>query len=146
MSGNGETNFAVALTKCFYCGDGLDIIINKKLTRKAAADVKAMDGKVVDLQPCQKCKDWMAVGVILLSIDVEMSGEGWETRESFPNPYRTGGFFVMSDDWITRVFPQEMAEVSLKNRWMYIEHAAAEKLGLFGEKEADDGETGQADV
>jgi hypothetical protein len=154
MSQSRASNFEVALTKCYFCGDSADIIINTLLVESAARRVKECHGKVAHMHPCNKCQEMMKMGVILLTIDSEKSEPGWnappryaseaEKRHFMPNPYRTGGFFVVRDEFVEKVFhPKEMADWAIKHRWMFIEHQAAEMMGLFKGKGTHDPETMQ---
>lgn len=128
----------VALTRCFYCGEGDRILLNKVLTEHMAKRVESAHNCVLDMEPCNKCKELMGKGVILITIDVAKSDPNWNTNPDadksnwMPNPYRTGGFFVITDDAVKRIIDnEEMAAWALKHRFMFIEHEAAEKLGLF---------------
>jgi hypothetical protein len=128
----------VALTKCFYCGEGDRILINKLLTESMAKRVESAHGCVIDMEPCNKCKEFMDKGVILITIDDAKSGANWNTPPPdkptnwMPNPYRTGGFFVVTDDAVKRIINNESTvEWALKHRWMFIDHEAAERIGLF---------------
>ena len=126
-----DNNFAVALTKCFYCGKDDAIVMTKLLTPKNARDVESMNGKVIDMTPCQECKKLMDQGIILITFDPEKSLPGWDT-ERIPNPYRTGGFFVVQEKAMLNIIGNKtLAEFIIKYRWMFIEHNAAEQLGLF---------------
>jgi hypothetical protein len=125
-------NFEPALTKCYFCNEASTILIHKR-----GKSLKELDGKVVNMEPCPKCIEYMKLGVILITIDDAKSGAPsspdfhW-SKEKMPNPYRTGGFFVVSEDFIKRVFnPPELVAQVLKHRFSFIEHEAAEKLGLF---------------
>lgn len=130
-----DNTFGVALTKCFFClGDG-DLVMNTRLYRGAPKRVEQLNGKVISLNPCTKCAEFMKRGVILLSFDPERSDKGWN-KQPLPNPYRTGGFFVVRDEAIKRIFDPSVAEFALKNRWIYIEHDAAVSMGLFADREA----------
>ena len=124
--------WAVALTKCYFCGEDGDIIIPCTLTQHVANKVEEMHGKVVNMDPCNKCKDLMKQGVILITFDPAKSKEGWH-KEQMPNPYRTGGFFVVKDEAVRRIFNDEggATAFALKYRWIFIEHAAAAGVGLF---------------
>lgn len=128
-------SFGVALTKCFFCLGDSDIVMNTRLYRGAAKRVEQLNGKVISLHPCTKCAEFMKRGVILLSFDPEKSDKGWN-KQTLPNPYRTGGFFVVRDEAIKRIFDPSVAEFALKNRWIYIEHDAAVSMGLFADREA----------
>lgn len=125
-----KNTLGVALTKCYYCNDDSDIIINRTLTESRAKQVEGMHGKVVDMRPCNACKAQMEKGIILITIDEEKSDRDWD-RAEMPNPYRTGGFFVVTEDAVKRLFPESHLPFMLKYRWMFIEHEAAEKIGLF---------------
>ena len=93
-----------------------------------------MHGKVIDMTPCNKCTDLMKQGIILITIDPDKSEPGWN-RASMPNPYRTGGWFVVRDEAVERFAPSELAEWAKKHRFMFIEHQAAERVGLFAPPE-----------
>src|SRR5947208_1408802 len=104
-------NFAVALTRCFFCNGDAEILMNMRLTPGCAAKVRDADKKVINMQPCNQCKEYMAAGVILITIDDEKSERGWnrpppgeDGRGFMPNPYRTGGFFVLRDEAVRRIF------------------------------------------
>lgn len=136
----------VALTHCFFCGKPDKILLAKTYlpSGQPLHDLEPANGKVIDMEPCQECEELMKKGVILLTIDSAKSDKNWnkppddrhlppERRERWmPNPHRTGGFFVLTDDAIRRLIsPEEMASHIIKYRWSFIEHEAAERLGLF---------------
>ena len=141
-----QPSLEVALTKCYYCGEGDRIVLNIRLHPGFAYQVKQMHGKVIDTAPCSKCEEWMKQGIILITIDDKKSGDGWskpdlveykergitKTYRPPPNPYRTGGFFVITEDAMNRlVHGDEIKSFAVLHRFMFIEHEAAEKLGLF---------------
>lgn len=119
--------FAVASTRCFYCGNDHGLVMNKVLTKKHAKEVKEMNGKVVSMEPCPKCKEWMEKGVILIEVL-----DGTDPK----NPYRTGGFAVLTEDGIKRCFPPEQAEIALKHRYCFVEQSIWKAIGLPQNKEA----------
>lgn len=116
-----EDNFAVALTKCFYCGGDHHLIMNQKLTKKAAEEVRQCHGKVVTMEPCSKCQEFMKNGVILIEVKDNCDQQ---------NPYRTGGFCVIKDEGIKNAFPPEQAEMALKHRWCFVEESIWKAIGL----------------
>ncbi len=126
---NTQNKVGVALTNCYFCGKGDRILLNTLLTPAMATRVESAHGKVIDMEPCSECKKWMEQGIILLTIDNSKSGSGWN-RSPIPNPYRTGGFFVMKEEAFKRIFDGEAAAFALKHRWMFIEQEAADKIGL----------------
>lgn len=126
-----DDKFAVALTRCYYCGESNEIILNRKLTKPMAAKVKEVDGKVLTMNPCTKCEEYMKEGVILITIDPYKSDAGWE-KEAMPNPFRTGGFFVIKDDAFKDMINDSgLVEWGLDKRWMFIEHEVGVMWGLF---------------
>jgi hypothetical protein len=116
-----EDNFACVLTKCFYCGGDHHLIMNTKLTKKAAEEVRQAHGKVVTMEPCANCKDFMEKGVILIEVK-----DGTDPQ----NPYRTGGFCVIEDEGIKETFPTEQCEAALKHRFCFVEQTVWRGLGL----------------
>jgi len=125
-----KPELGVALTKCYFCGKDDTIVMNTKLTEKMAKKVEGMHGKVINMDPCPECKGYMEKGIILLTIDEDKSEPGWN-EDSMPNPYRTGGFFVLKDEACERFMSPDMFEWAKKNRFLFIEHEAAKALGLF---------------
>ena len=126
----GET-FEVALTNCYFCGKGSEIVLNTRFTKRAAAAVKQLHGTVIDMDPCNECKEHMKAGIVLITIDATKSEQGWE-EDNIPNPYRTGGFFVVKEEAVERLFNHARAlEFAKKHRWLFIEHDAAMQVGLF---------------
>ena len=126
-----EPRIGVALVKelCRCCTKEMDgpIVINSRLTESMAKKVEDMHGKVTGFaeKPCDECQDLMEQGCILVTVDEKLT-------DDMNNPYRTGGFFVMKDEAIMRIFDVEMAESLVnKTRFGYIEHDAATQLGLF---------------
>jgi len=125
----------VALTRCYFCGKDDKIVMNTLLTPSMAAKVESMHRMVIDMDPCQECKEHMKKGVMLIPIDNSKSEKGWETPDPdanwMPNPYRTGGFAVVREGVVDRLLDPKMAAWAKKQRFMFIEHGLAEKMGLF---------------
>ncbi len=144
-----ETQLSIALTKCFFCGESDRILLGKVMTTRNT--LEGAQGKVIDMEPCRKCAGYMEQGIILLTIDDAKSTPGWhrppseddhsdhwgtrpsQRRAFVPNPWRTGGFFVMREEAVRRIFTGEALEFALKHRWCFIEHEAAEKIGMFNQ-------------
>ena len=87
-----ENNFETALVKelCIVCTkeQAGAIVMNQKLTPKAAADVKAMHNKVVGFaeKPCEECAKNMEVAFMFVGFDPDKSD-----MENLPYGfYRTG--------------------------------------------------------
>jgi hypothetical protein len=83
---------------------------------------------VVDLTPCSKCSEYMVKGVIVVSIKNDTTEESM--KGPIPNPYRTGGWAVVTDDFVKRAFTGVPLEAALKNRFMFVTDEAWIRLGL----------------
>lgn len=125
----------VALTRCYFCGEPDKILLATKYYHTKSGmqpihSLKPMHDKVIDMEPCSKCQEWMKQGIILLTIDEIKSDEGWN-KQPIPNPYRTGGFSVIRDEAFARMMPPgEIREFALRKRFMFIDQEVAEKIGL----------------
>lgn len=118
----------VALAKCYFCGGPGEILLHKRL-----GDASKYHDKVISMTPCSTCEGHMKAGIIMMTVDDSKSESGWHAA-AMPNPYRTGGFFVVREAFIQRTFqPESMVTSILKHRFTFIEHSAAEALGLFSQ-------------
>jgi len=95
-----DKTFEVALTKCYFCSEDADIVINRRLTKKAAKQVAEMHGKVISREPCSKCKKYMEQGVIVITFDDSKTPPNPESTDDL---YRDGGFYVLKDEAIERL-------------------------------------------
>lgn len=107
------------LVVCWYCGrDTGEIAMFGWLKN----DEQAPHRGVLNREPCKECKECMAAGVIFISVRDGESGE---------NPYRTGGFAVITDDGVGRVIEDEaLREHVLKSRMCFVPDATWDGLGL----------------
>lgn len=141
----------VALTKCFFCLEDGCILLATRYRQDGSPlhSLKPYHGKVVDMTPCSKCAEYMKQGIILITIDPAKSEPGWEKpapiyhkanpwsqQEEYPgipNPYRAGGFIVVTEDAIRRWLAnqKDLLDWCLKHRWMFIEHEAAIQAGMI---------------
>lgn len=140
--------FESALVKCFYCGQDSSIVMNKVGTKANAKAVREMSGKVVDFEPCSKCKKYMEHGIILIGIDPDKSPPNWDQVSGVPNPWRTGSFWVLTDDAVASFLEKEdeFRETIMSTRWTFIDQEVAEDLGLpVGQENAFDTITGTED-
>lgn len=120
------------MTQCFVCGGPKDILLIGNKTQKfEEAGLCDKDGKMpmsvgaMDYAPCDECVKLMDMGVILISVKDGQEGE--------KNPYRTGRFCVVKDEWITRTLTQEMSQKLMDTRVAFIEDSLWEMLGLPNE-------------
>jgi len=119
-----------ALFNCYLCGEEMGILIPGARTQKfKEAGLCDPDGKMhrsigcIDRNPCDKCKEYMKMGIIVISVKDGESGD---------NPYRTGGWCVVKD----RVFKEIMDAEDpvfisiMKRRVAFIEDKVWEMIGL----------------
>jgi len=129
----------VALTHCYFCGEADKILISKFPGRPNRA-IREAHGKVIDMDPCNKCKEHMKLGIMLLVIDEEKSEPNWNkpphgAERFIPNPHCTGHMCVITQDTAERMMSNnpDALEFALKHRWMFIDTKAAEQFGLLKE-------------
>lgn len=126
-----EPDFATALTKCYFCGEDSTIVMNSIGTKEKADRIRESHGKVASMIPCSTCEDWMSEGIMLIGIDLKKSPEGWETRDRFPNPYRSGNLWVVTEEAFKNVISsQEVLKEGLEKRWLFIDIEIAKSIGL----------------
>lgn len=106
------------LLVCFLCGKETGVALLGLLKGDAEAP-----RRMCDREPCDECKGYMEQGVILISVD--------ESKTADPaNPHRTGGWVVLKDEAVTRVFDPPMRERILKVRAAFLADDAWDRLGL----------------
>ena len=122
-----ENTVGVALTKCFFCGEDNEIILNTRLSSRMAKKVEAMHGKVLNKRPCSKCEKLMQQGIMFISVR-----DGETDKETNNNPYRTGKICVIKDEAVQRmgITPKELLNDILKKRMCFIEDTVWKNLGL----------------
>ncbi len=97
------------IPRCSICGDPKNEII---LAGQLSDDQEATQSAVCDVRPCDTCRGYMAEGVILISV---------RNGESGDNPYRTGGWVVVTDDAIRRLISTpELRDDILKKRVAFL--------------------------
>ena len=111
-----SNNFSVALTKCFYCGEGNQLVINTELTQKCAQEVEELNGKVISMEPCSKCKELMKQGVMFISC-----------KDDDPE-YRTGKIAVIKDEAIKELVTEPLQSQILKARFCFCPDSEWEKI------------------
>lgn len=105
---------------CYYCNKENGEVI---LPGRLKGDVEAPRAAVWHKQPCEECAGWMAKGIILISVrdDADPSDE---------NPYRTGGWSVVTEEAIRRMLDSGLAERLCSCRYAFVPDEAWEALGL----------------
>lgn len=129
------------MEQCYLCLGDKGVILwgrIKAATRKALAESGYPAGNdgaaprrvVLGPEPCDKCKEFMSQGVILISVREGKNGT---------DPYRTGGWVVVKEEAIRAVFHGEAAERVLEARMAFVTDDVWDRCGLPREAEASDG-------
>jgi hypothetical protein len=141
-----------AIPKCYFCGEDKNEVI---LAGKMRGDVEAPRGVAWDMNPCDKCEDMMQQGIMVLSIRdgegdrMAVEQEAHEHRRNdvargpsykhppfMPNPYRTGGFWVLREEAFKRALveglgaPEATVNRMIKMRWAYLDDKICRAVGL----------------
>lgn len=112
----------LVVAHCFYCEKAKGPQELNPLTRSPAEREKLVEGmRVLDMNPCDECRDWMKRGVMLIEIHDNLPTE---------MPTRTGRMAVMANRWIEDVFNATARDMALKDRWSYVPARIWEQLGL----------------
>ncbi len=118
----------VALMQCFYCMKDVGVLLHKRLAPVLPHRM------CVDQEPCDDCAKLMEQGVILISVDEQKT-------DDLKNPWRTGGWVVVWDEFIERVFkPRELVEQVLRKRVAFLPDEVWCMIGLPGIKAVRDHE------
>ena len=125
-----EDKLGIALIKyaCPICGevneDATAIALNKKLTKKAAQEIKSMHDKVVGFsdKPCKKCQSYIDKGAFfIIGIDKDKT-------DDWSNPYRTGHIVgIKKDSDFYRSLPDEYKTKEA----MFMDYRQMQKIGMF---------------
>jgi len=91
-------------------------------------DVEAPRTIVLDYDPCDSCEKAMAMGISLIECAEKPMIEGH--REIQQGLYPTGRWFVVSQDFVLRIFDDEMAQSAVNHRKAFIDKECIEMLGL----------------
>jgi len=110
---------------CFFCNKMKNEVA---LLGRLPGDAEAPHRAVLNKEPCEECQGYMDMGVIIVSVKDSDEGED--------NPYRTGGWWVVKDEFVERLFGEESP--ALKTRFAFITDSAVEKIGLNTPEEEDD--------
>jgi len=103
-----------SLMQCFVCLEPKGVVLFGKLKE----DVEAPRQVCLDREPCDKCKEYMKQGIILISI---------RDGESGNDPYRTGGWVVVKEEALQKVITDPAL---LEKRIMFVPDTAWKMLGL----------------
>ena len=118
------------IPKCYLCLEDKNEIL---LLGRLPGDAEAPKNTVLNCEPCDKCKKFMKQGIILISVrdDQESELESANQERRMPNPHRTGGWWVVKDDFIEQIVqPKELVDFILKKRMCFLPDAVVKKLGI----------------
>ena len=106
---------------CFFCGKEKNeiVLLGAAYDGEAPKHIGAMDKT-----PCEECKKWMERGVILISV------RNTPPEHEQDNPYRTGGWVVVKDEAIPKMFCEKEAQDILTKRAVFLEDAVWDQFGL----------------
>jgi len=140
-----------SMNLCYYCQKEVSDIL---LMGRMRDDAEAPRQMTYHMDPCNKCREFMQQGVILIEVTseeemvkVEQEQREWQNQYGYlpdrkkpfpgyfiPNPTRAGGWWVVKDDLIRRTIGREMADYIIKHRWCFLPTEAAKALGLRDEE------------
>lgn len=117
-----------SLLCCFWCGEPTGIALVGRLPQDAEAPKKI----VTDYEPCDKCKENNAMGILLVE------GQEVPPRPNMPpiqtkgsiNLYPTGNSWVITEEATRRLIDEPMLSSVLIARKTFIDAEVAKKLGL----------------
>ena len=125
-----SNKIGVALVKyvCPICGqvkeDLSAIVMNTRLTNKAARDVESMHDQVVGIsdKPCKECQSYIDQGAFfVIGIDSERT-------DDMKNPYRSGHIVGIKK---TSDFYKHLPEEYKKRDAVFMEYREMMKIGLI---------------
>lgn len=105
------------LPVCFICGKEKGEIVLLGNSIKEEAPMKMC----LDKEPCNQCKEYMKQGIILVGV---------KDNTDQANPYRTGQFYVVTEDFINKIMEDPMRADILTKRICFVEETILDKLGF----------------
>lgn len=88
---------------CFFCGEDKNEVV---LLGKLKGDKKAPMHMCLDYEPCDKCKELFAQGILLMGVTQHPSDDRPSIQEGL---YPTGRYIVVQPAFIARMFDEETA-------------------------------------
>ena len=126
-------NLEVSLVKelCPVCCKEMDgpIIMNKKLTKKNAKNVKDLHNKVIGFADhcCEECSKYKDEVVFFVSIDASKS-----SKDSLENLYRTGKIIgIKKEADIIESFKDYIITIKDGTQIVFIDEETGKNLGIF---------------
>ena len=101
-----------SVEQCFVCMKDVGVVLFGRLRGDVEAPRQVCLGP--NSPPCRECQEHMRKGVILVSVDEAKSVD-------LQNPWRTGGWVVVREAFVKRVFrPSELVETVLRRRMAFM--------------------------
>ena len=106
--------------QCFVCMKDVGVALFGAMKN----DVEAPRRVCLDTTPCEECKGYMDQGIILISFDESKS-------DDMNNPWRTGGWCVVKEDFIKRHrLSSELEKKILEQRMLFLPDDYWNMIGL----------------
>lgn len=155
----------VTMNLCFFCLEPASILLDTRVAAwRPNAKVGFDDSKAVYfVEVCPDCEKLMEQGIILISVkdgesekvamDYELAqaeyarlesknGRSWSQQHPFryiPNPYRTGGWCVVTEEGMRNMMnPGKALAHILERRWSLVEDSVWDAIGLPRKEVGDD--------
>ncbi len=100
--------------QCFVCGEAKGVVLLGLLPNDEEAPRKIC----LNQEPCDKCKDYMRTGIIMISV---RDGESGDT------PFRTGGWCVVKAEAVLQIVNDPEL---IKRRVMFVPDNVWNQIGL----------------
>lgn len=109
-----------SVSVCFFCLKDKGLVLPGLLKGDQAAPHRLVWNK----EPCETCQGYMKQGIILISIDEDLT-------DDFLNPYRSGGWCVVKEEAVKRMLPKgKEADSVLKGRFAFVPDDVWDLYGL----------------
>lgn len=125
-----EHGVAPILQNCFLCGESKGIILAgsscNRLAQSAGYDSyerMGSRGMCTDMEPCDKCQDYMKQGIIVIGVDPEKTTDQ-------KNPIRTGHFSVIREEAMMQILPPEVGERVKQARVLFMPGQEMVEMGM----------------
>lgn len=110
------------LIQCYLCAGDKGIALLGRLPDDREAPMKGC----VDKEPCDQCKEYMALGILIIGVDEKLS-----TPDS---PYRNGEIQVLkreaAEELFKNVFGAEMAAATMLAGACFMSEDVLRKIGI----------------
>jgi len=101
---------------------------------------------ILGYEPCDKCKEKMALGITLIECSEEPLNKNQQPitpKNSAFTLYPTGNWFVVRDEFITRTFNDPYAASAISHRKAFIDTSIGEALRKERSAATDDSNIGK---